>query len=380
VEDLIAACATTWETDPAACRAFAAQLGLAIDARITDAVVARLAVYNDDRKRSRLTPGDILRVTLAAADAEDGYAIRHAGVSQHGRTTLVLAVRPAGRDEIVVSFGSCTAERPSPGGAWPALAPWRDHGMKNRDKTQAFLADPDVSRVTIPLVARAPRPTRASGDELLAQILADPDDDGARLVYADHLAEHGDPRGEYLVAVLRDPRSPRAIELFGKHRDEWQRDALQFCSSVQWARGFICAVTAKGAAFARHGAKLLAREPIEELVLTSPSIRDLKKLRDCEALARLRVIRMASPCAIGSIEDLAPLSELLHSPHLGMQREIELGISLWVEVYGDELRVFDDLVWPATKLTVRCREVADEQRDVLIDSLACATVRELVIA
>jgi uncharacterized protein (TIGR02996 family) len=40
---------------------------------------------------------------------------------------------------------------------------------------------------------------RASADELLARVLAAPEDDQARLVYADALQEAGDPRGELIV-------------------------------------------------------------------------------------------------------------------------------------------------------------------------------------
>src|SRR5262245_34345094 len=35
-------------------------------------------------------------------------------------------------------------------------------------------------------------------DAFLADILADPDDDGVRLIYADYLDERGDPRGEFI--------------------------------------------------------------------------------------------------------------------------------------------------------------------------------------
>lgn len=65
----------------------------------------------------------------------------------------------------------------------------------------------------------------------LAAIAADPNDDDARLVYADWLTERGDPRGEYLrleIAVYNGPRRLRELTL--QLDDEWlAKVTRRFC-------------------------------------------------------------------------------------------------------------------------------------------------------
>ncbi len=59
---------------------------------------------------------------------------------------------------------------------------------------------------------------------LLAAIYADPDDDMARLIYADALTEAGDPRGEFIHLQMRpdDPLAlQRAAVLLRKHGHAW---------------------------------------------------------------------------------------------------------------------------------------------------------------
>jgi uncharacterized protein (TIGR02996 family) len=47
-------------------------------------------------------------------------------------------------------------------------------------------------------VASCPRAVMTERDAFIAAIHAAPDDDGPRLMYADWLTEHGDPRGEFI--------------------------------------------------------------------------------------------------------------------------------------------------------------------------------------
>src|SRR5947209_1034429 len=75
-------------------------------------------------------------------------------------------------------------------------------------------------------------------DAFLADVVADPDDDGVRLIYADYLDERGDPLGEFIrvqieLEPLRDDYDdPRANELRGReaellreHRTSWLNEA-----------------------------------------------------------------------------------------------------------------------------------------------------------
>jgi uncharacterized protein (TIGR02996 family) len=89
---------------------------------------------------------------------------------------------------------------------------------------------------------------KASEAELLAAVYAAPDDDGPRLVYADWLAERGDPRGEFIQlqfkrrdAKLTPPESRREADLIAEHGRKWlgaiEPHVLK--SDLAFERGFL---------------------------------------------------------------------------------------------------------------------------------------------
>ncbi|WP_439627896.1 DUF1963 domain-containing protein [Gemmata sp.] len=95
--------------------------------------------------------------------------------------------------------------------------------------------------------ANFPAPAAALRGEadLLAAVLADPGDDTARLVYADWLDEHDDPRGQYLrdtVAAFRNgtklPRESRTWKAWSDlvgidlMRRLWQQTPTEFSQTV----------------------------------------------------------------------------------------------------------------------------------------------------
>ncbi|WP_164015737.1 TIGR02996 domain-containing protein [Pyxidicoccus trucidator] len=65
--------------------------------------------------------------------------------------------------------------------------------------------------------------SRGLREALLARVLDSPDDDGARLVLADHLLELGDPQGE-LISLQCAPRpdETRIEEVLKEHRATWE--------------------------------------------------------------------------------------------------------------------------------------------------------------
>jgi uncharacterized protein (TIGR02996 family) len=86
-------------------------------------------------------------------------------------------------------------------------------------------------------------------DPMLAKVLAAPDDDGLRQVWADALVERGDPRGELVaiqVAAAREALTPaqerRARSLLAKHRVEWLGDlagVVQRREGLVFDRGLV---------------------------------------------------------------------------------------------------------------------------------------------
>jgi len=89
----------------------------------------------------------------------------------------------------------------------------------------------------------------ATGDDLVAAVLADPDNDELRLVYGDYLIEHEDPRGELIQLQRQTEKAThydrtvwdRQAELLQAHWTEWcapLHPALE-PTSIEFRRGFL---------------------------------------------------------------------------------------------------------------------------------------------
>jgi uncharacterized protein (TIGR02996 family) len=90
----------------------------------------------------------------------------------------------------------------------------------------------------------------SSAEAFLRAILDDPDDDVVRLVFADWLDEHDDPRGEFIRAQVQaaalpdgDPRraelEARANELLRRHHDQWDQPLLDAAGYDPRAGGLL---------------------------------------------------------------------------------------------------------------------------------------------
>jgi uncharacterized protein (TIGR02996 family) len=142
-------------------------------------------------------------------------------------------------------------------------------------------------------LARAASPASDDGARLLAEVLAQPDDDAARLVYADFLQQQGDPRGE-LIALQLQPELPRAQqqrvrELLGEPANiaRWLGPLAAVVEEPEFERGFLarCKVAF---ATAKQRSELLAHplwatvraiECSEPAIAASPAMRSLHEVR-----------------------------------------------------------------------------------------------------
>ena len=158
--------------------------------------------------------------------------------------------------------------------------------------------------------------TRAT---LLADILANPDDDGPRLVLADWLSQRGDPRGELIsVQCLLESTSGgaraklvnRSSDILYRH-GTWLREYLEIVRGVETKRGFVHAINATASVFANHVGPLFDREPIEELRVIAPQCRDLTTLAKTPHLAKLRAVVLLDPVSIEGAKDVAALVSFL---------------------------------------------------------------------
>lgn len=140
----------------------------------------------------------------------------------------------------------------------------------------------------VPQMAAKKQKTAASDSKvasnLLADVLANPADDDARLVYADALIDAGDPRGEFIAVQVElakrgdktekqdkttKPLWNKFRELHSKHSGKWNKPIKAFGREARWwwHRGFLRAieVNANDTDGAKWLAGVLAVEPVLDL-------------------------------------------------------------------------------------------------------------------
>jgi uncharacterized protein (TIGR02996 family) len=170
-------------------------------------------------------------------------------------------------------------------------------------------------------------------DAFLHAILDAPDDDAPRLICADWLEEHGDPRGEFIRVqcalarlAVEDPNRPalalREVEL----RDRHERRLLvgkvrRWAEGWTMQRGFVEAVAIDADLFLARAEKLLAAAPVQTVKLNAtPPV--VHQLADCPHLARLSGLQLHA----NYLGDDG-LRVLLRSPHLLRLRYLHLGLN-----------------------------------------------------
>lgn len=242
----------------------------------------------------------VLRVSKRGANAlewstDDGRTftpIACPALAEPG-TYLHLAV-PDGHGGALVSGFNGLLIRVSPEGG---LGPWEN--VKPAKKAAAAKAKSVETRA--PSIVAASAKDAAIGAKLLAEIYAARDDDAPRLVYADWLTEHADPRGEFIqlqcelkrpiwgaegyVATNDRTRLPanhveltqREQVIFKKHAKSWLAPIRSFIRKWNWRRGFLAQVTT-GPNFLDGASAVLRTHPIELLSLEGMKASDLAKL------------------------------------------------------------------------------------------------------
>jgi len=173
-------------------------------------------------------------------------------------------------------------------------------------------------------------------DALLAAIHSDPDDDTARLVYADWLQENGQAdRADFIRLQIETVRAEpfglaarraeqRANDLLDRHRSEWIRHLRGgFAEWPRFERGFVAHLSVEPVSFVPRIDALFAAEPIQALKLFRfagtggpVSFRPLFELPRLKQLRRLELSsRLFAPDEFG---------ELSACPYLAGLRELSL--------------------------------------------------------
>lgn len=156
---------------------------------------------------------------------------------------------------------------------------------------------------------------------IIREIVARPDDDLPRLIYADWLDERGDPQGEFIriqCALARGEQSPdetrelreRETELLRAYRGEW---VARLGPGVIWHqiyRGLIEDVAMDCEAFFRDQGVLLANCPVIGLAMELRSPADAQALANLPTFVQLQRLRLND-----SVLEDRGLQALAMSPH-----------------------------------------------------------------
>lgn len=177
---------------------------------------------------------------------------------------------------------------------------------------------------TTPAATGAPRANERQ-TQFLADILANPEDRKARLVYADLLQDAGDPRGEYIVLACAraeladgDPRIPaldaQIDALLKKHKKQW----VAACGDnkgarYEYRRGFVEKLSLDAKDLLANWEQIFAAEPIEELnvwkIDESPTKRGRSRLAPILELPLHRIRRLSLARCKLTADDFAALAE-----------------------------------------------------------------------
>lgn len=133
--------------------------------------------------------------------------------------------------------------------------------------------------------------------DLLQAVFDHPDDDAARLVYADWLEERGDARGAFIRAQVAEASVSEDTDeywlatlqsklLAGRHGKHWAGPLRHLVKRWEFRRGFVEKVAIDAAEFLRHPDVLFQHGPIRALRLRNVAnlVPDLAR---CKELAQL---------------------------------------------------------------------------------------------
>jgi uncharacterized protein (TIGR02996 family) len=178
----------------------------------------------------------------------------------------------------------------------------------------------------------------------LQAILAAPDDDAPRLVYADWLEEHGQPeQAEFIrmeceqAVISPEPGSApnrwdsprfwelqhRLRELYDRHADDWFAPLFRaFRGEMETRRGFPWHVALSARVFIDCGEAIFQAAPTIENVIIDRLGQNMPRLARCPALAHVRQLQFfETPFRAAQAEQLA------RSPQLGNLRELDIGFT-----------------------------------------------------
>jgi uncharacterized protein (TIGR02996 family) len=223
------------------------------------------------------------------------------------------------------------------------------------------------------------------GDALMEAILAAPDDDLPRLVYADWLQENGQPERAEFIRVQIElsqlgtdeliPSNSRAVELAAReqtllalYRDAWlapiqaERALERHVSHGQFRRGFVEVVWMPARYYLRQAERLLNRTPVRELRVTGASNEDLAELLESPFLGRLDGLDLSYWKQTNTVTHL--IFQTRNSASLSQLRLLRVR-GCGINDFGARLLANVLFDWPLRELDVAFNPLGDEGLTVL---------------
>jgi uncharacterized protein (TIGR02996 family) len=172
-------------------------------------------------------------------------------------------------------------------------------------------------------------------DPFLDAVLAEPEDDAVRLIYADWLEERGDPRGPFVRAQVRlaglpedDPARPdldeQARDLLREHEEEWAAGLPGKAAAWEFRRGFVERLTLTDEALLEHGDFFGKTLPLRGLTLTTSG--RLDRVADLPLLHRIEALSLPGTAGNWPWErtGVCHFGALVASPYLGRLRDLSV--------------------------------------------------------
>lgn len=324
LESLAKACA---DGDLDAFAAASSQLGWTLTEQARQALLHAVANTNYHHLYSygvsAFTVAQAIGLMAEAASNESGVAMTEQIRTHRLGKEIAIAFRDQGQVHFGVRYASNLPM--TVGHLWLELKPWFKLLDKNRARLKKWAKSAE-GVVSVPLAQRSV--SAASNEaELLAAIIAEPDEVERRLVYADYLVGQGDAQGELIQLCERhrehaDPGLQVRIEQLEKDFGERiAGEVAQLASSYMLRRGFVWCIEMSAPTFAKHGERLLASHPIERLELKPVNDKALARLAKAAALKGLRTLYISQ--IIGRQRPMS-LDELCRSPHFDSLQRLEL--------------------------------------------------------
>jgi uncharacterized protein (TIGR02996 family) len=170
-------------------------------------------------------------------------------------------------------------------------------------------------------------------EAFMAAILASPEDDTPRLVFADWLDENGTEEEKARAALIRAQCRAEALPEGSGERRKLEREAKAILKDYgdRWAkplkdtrlakgwkfrRGFLDGVTMSATAFAQHAKKLFEAAPTVRSAYFPDASNEVRRgLAGCEYLSRLAAVDLSHMCKCGYCQIHNDLRALFNSKH-----------------------------------------------------------------